>query len=107
MAKFFEMERDLPAFAAFAEKGRTLSQAWWVYQARRNLFNKDFNTTLFNFNMKNRFGWADKVETTDKSADEVRNTDQLKSELAKAYKQLGSKYPEVFRQLNEVKAVGE
>lgn len=106
ISQFLEMERDHPEFATFVAKGRTLSQAWWVYQARNNLWNKDFNTTLFNFNMKNRFGWADKIETNSTGDDSTKSADTLKAELAKAAKRLGSKYPELFRQLGEEQSDG-
>lgn len=67
-----------PSFKKFVEMGRTLSAAWWHSQGRLNLDNRAFNTSLWTFNMKNRFGWAEKSENStaipldDLSEDQVR-----------------------------------
>ena len=100
IARFQYLCQDQPAFANFAEKGRTLSQAWWVEQARKNLWKKDFNVALWNFNMKNRYGWADKTETTDNTKTENFNMDQLNAQLASALKALGKKNPELISGAN-------
>jgi hypothetical protein len=42
--------------------GTQLSEAWWMREGREALRDKDFNSTLWYMNMKNRHGWADKVE---------------------------------------------
>ena len=52
-------------FSESIKIGLELSKAWWLSQGRVNLENKDFNATLFYMNMKNRHGWADKVEKQD------------------------------------------
>ena len=61
---FYRLEQEQPAFAKFVDKGRTMSQAWWYEKARKGLFTNEFNTALWNFNMKNRFpdDWRDKQE---------------------------------------------
>lgn len=51
-------------FAKLVEFGRTLSLAFWEKQARLNINNKQFNTPLWAFYMKNKHGWADKMDTT-------------------------------------------
>ena len=50
------------------KKGEQLSQAWWLNIARENIISKyqgdNINATLWYMNMKNRFGWKDKQETS-------------------------------------------
>jgi hypothetical protein len=101
LREFYKMEKELPTFARFVELGRTMSQAWWYSRGRKNLGNKEFNTSLYNFTMKNRFGWADKVETTEKAGDETLNSDQLRSEINRIAKKLARTSPELLRDLNE------
>jgi len=44
-----------------------LCQVWWEKIGKKGMFmgGKDnpFNSTIYTFNMKNRFGWADKQES--------------------------------------------
>jgi hypothetical protein len=100
MTEFYKMEKELPTFARFVELGRTFSHAWWVSKGRQNIGNKDFNTSLYNFNMKNRYAWADKVETTDRTSDESLNADQLRSEIGRLANKLKKTHPEFLRDLN-------
>lgn len=52
-----------PEFSDAIKKGESLSEGWWTRQGRINLHNRDFNTGLWFINMKNRFGWRDKIES--------------------------------------------
>jgi hypothetical protein len=97
ITRFYQLIEENPAFAEFVERGRTLSRAWWEGTARKNLWNKEFNTALWNFNMKNRYGWADKVDTNDTTNKDPVNLDQAKSELAQAIARLSKKNPELLK----------
>lgn len=40
-----------------------LSEAWWEEHGRLNLHNREFNSVLWYMNMKNRFGWRDRIDS--------------------------------------------
>lgn len=98
--RFVELEETNPAFAELVDRGRTLSRAWWYETGRKSLFAERFNGGLYNFNMKNRFGWADKVETNDTSDKNPVDQDQLRAQLQTALKKLGKKNPELLSGAN-------
>lgn len=100
ISKFYQLCEETPSFKDFADRGRTLSQAWWYENGRTGLFRKDFNTALWNFNMKNRFGWADRVESSDTTDKDPQNLDQVKGALASALKRMGKKNPELMSGAN-------
>ena len=100
IGRFYELMEESPAFANFVERGRTLAMAWWYEKGRVGLFADKFNTSLYNFNMKNRFGWADKVDTNDTTNKEPVNLDAAKGQLAAALKMLGKKHPELLSGAN-------
>jgi len=80
---FYKQMDDNPAFKELVEFGRTLSQAWWESQFRHNIKNKNFNSTLLTFYMKNKHGWADKVEQSS-TVDSVNvNLDELRTRAIK------------------------
>lgn len=80
---FYKNMEDNPAFKELVEFGRTLSQAWWESQFRKNVKNKNFNSTLLTFYMKNKHGWADKMDTSATSGDLNVNLDELRSRAIK------------------------
>ena len=86
--EFNAMLSDNPTFAKLVEFGRTLSAAYWEGLARTNIKNKTFNTPLYNFYMKNKFGWADKVETTNTSENTNISMDALKQEILRKVRDL-------------------
>lgn len=75
-------------FSKLVNFGRTLSTAFWEGLARKNIANKQFNTPLYNFYMKNKYGWADKIETNNSNDNTNMNMDALKAELARKLKKL-------------------
>ncbi len=104
--KFYQLCDDSPAFAEFVEKGRTLSEAWWYEKGRTALWDKSFNVALYNFNMKNRFGWADKVETNNQNTtNEPSNLDEARSQLREAIARVSKKNPELLSGVH-LKVVG-
>lgn len=48
-------------FLETIKKGKLLCQAWWERVGRKKLNSKNFQTGLWSMNMKNRFGWSDKI----------------------------------------------
>jgi hypothetical protein len=80
---FASMYKENEGFRKLVDYGRTLSEAWWCEQGRKNMWNKDFAVSLWNFNMKNRFGWADKTEvkTGDNDIEGSVNLDDMRTKL--------------------------
>jgi hypothetical protein len=72
---------DNPTFAKLVDFGRTLSTAFWEGLARKNVANKSFNSSLYGFYMKNKFGWSDKVETTNTNENTNTNLDELRQQV--------------------------
>jgi hypothetical protein len=81
--KAFYNELDNPVFSQLVEYGRTLSQAYWEKQARANLNNKQFNTSLWAFWMKNKYGWADKTESISLTDSASTDLDSLRGQVMK------------------------
>lgn len=62
---FSQWRKEKPEFSETVKEALTLSQNWWEERGQRGLDEgKDFNATTYIFNMKNRFGWKDRVDVT-------------------------------------------
>jgi|SRR5690606_2718807 hypothetical protein len=101
MKQFHDLCDTNVAFRNFVEKGSTVAQAWWWRQGRTNLKNKNFLHGMWAFNMKNRYGWAEKTDTNTNIDGEL-DLNQVQRQLAQALKELHKKAPELARQLNFV-----
>jgi len=62
----YDWKEAHPEFLDAIKTGVENSKGWWKFQGRSNLKDKDFSSTLWYMNMKNRFGWADKQDLTSK-----------------------------------------
>lgn len=100
ISKFYTFYEQNPAFTDFIDAGRTLAQAWWYEQSRKGLWHKGFNTPLYNFVMKNRYGWADKIESADTTDKDPINADALKAQVSIAMNRLAETNPELFNGVN-------
>lgn len=83
LREFHKQAQDNAAFGRLVEYGRTLCEAYWVSQAKRNLNNKTFNGTTWMFVMKNQFNWADKSESLQAGESNNVNLDELRQRLTK------------------------
>lgn len=85
MGEFEEIYKTNESFQRLVDLGRLKSKAWWYSQARINIKNKLFNAQVYNFYMKNRYGWADKTENYNQADIPLENLsqDELKSRILK------------------------
>lgn len=82
MAYFNDMYKNVEEFKELVDIGRLAQTAWWYRTGRKNLQNKSFNNTVWMFNMKNRFGWAEKSESTTTTVPEDQKTlDEMKQDV--------------------------
>lgn len=80
--EFYAQINENAALAKLVDYGRTLAKAFWESQFRKNLGNKQFNTPLLTFYMKNKYNWADKTENTDTAGGSM-DLDTLRGQLTK------------------------
>ncbi len=76
--------REHQKFSDTIKTGHMLAHAWWLECGRLNVMSVDapgsakINTGLWYINMKNRFGWADKVDNKISSGNGESNVFTLK-----------------------------
>jgi len=56
--------KEKPEFSDAIQRAVDLSEAWWIEKGQDRLDADKFQTGLWYANMKNRFGWRDKTEST-------------------------------------------
>jgi hypothetical protein len=62
---FYQWVEKFPKFAEAYALGKQYSEAWWSKLGRAGAAGKvDIQATVWIFNMKNKFGWRDRTETT-------------------------------------------
>jgi hypothetical protein len=66
-----------PDFSDAIKEGKAFAKGWWMNNGRININNKEFNSVLWYMNMKNRFGWKDKQESS-VSVTEIKHEDAIK-----------------------------
>lgn len=81
--EYYRQLGENSALMKLVEYGRTLSKAFWEGQFRKNLTNKQFNTSLLAFYMKNKYGWADKTENVDTANAGSSDLDALRGQITK------------------------
>ena len=68
---FYNWVKDHPEFSDTWERGMVLAESWWENIGRMGAMGLEISTngktgrvnpSIFSFFMKNRFGWADRVE---------------------------------------------
>lgn len=81
-SKFDENYANNPVFRELVDIGRIQASAFWHRIARKNIMTKEFNTSVWSFTMKNRFGWAEKSEATvNELPKEQKSTDEIRQQL--------------------------
>jgi len=78
-----EYAEKYPEFGDALKQGMLYSEAWWMTEGRYNIRNKEFNSTLWYMNMKNRFGWRDKTENQTTVTVEVKEIDAIREQYKK------------------------
>jgi len=77
-------EREKEEFAEALHLGDEASRAWWEKIARENILMDNsvkFNTSVWGFNMKNRFGWKDRCEFEDKRSVREQEIERKEEEI--------------------------
>lgn len=93
--EFLKRYADDSIFKKCVDYGRTMERAWWTKQGRVNLSNKSFNSSIYSLHMKNRFGWAEKAETTARDVDNIK--DMTPDEIRQKIEQMQPQVTEILK----------
>lgn len=81
---FYEYKKIHKDFSEAIKKGEWFSRGKWEKEGRLSLRDKEFNSTLWYMNMKNRHGWTDK--TYNENFHEVSETERKIRKAEDQYK---------------------
>ena len=73
------------SFREIVDVGRMLAKGWWLEQGRKALRDKMFNQALWYMNMKNRYSWSEKTETSTRVSEDM-SSDELDVAIKAAVK---------------------
>jgi hypothetical protein len=94
---------DNATFRELVDVGRLASAAWWKRTARLNLFNKNFNSSIWLPVMRHRFGWSDKSELNITGAPlSTKSDDELRADIAARMPGLAKKLGVVKKEADSV-----
>lgn len=96
--RFDELYEENPGFAKVVDIGRTKAAAWWHHVARRNLVTKGFQGSTWAMNMKNRFGWRDRVDVLETN-EQHQDTKMMEQEIQNAMERIKRVDPKKHRQI--------
>jgi hypothetical protein len=86
-----------PEFLEARKKGESACRRWWETQGKIGMHMKVFNSTVWIFNMKNRFKWADRSELSgpDGGPISIKKDDPLTEEESARLAELQAKAAEL------------
>ena len=67
---------DYKEYSEVIEKGKEMSESWWLRQGKKGLNDKSYQTGFYAFNMKNRFGWRDTPLSANAGANPLGDKDE-------------------------------
>ena len=71
-----EWSKHYPEFHMALKIGEQLSKHWWEEVGRLNIYNKNFNSTLYMMQMQNRHGWTRRLDGNIHASIENVNTER-------------------------------
>lgn len=80
-AEHYVMLETNPEYEGVIKQGHENCYAWWIKKGRESLRDKTFNNSTYNFIMKNKFGWVDGKQKSDKPKETIFDNDKTFKEL--------------------------